>query len=155
MVLMIPAVLICRISPSPDPSPESAMTNTLPAASTVRLVGKLTGADTAGRPSPSSPPEPYIPLPATVETIPDAPILAMRLLAVSVISKVPSRSTVTLLGFRNWAEIAGVPSPAGDPLPATVMIKPEDVISRMRLLLISAMNRLPARSEATRTVFPS
>src|SRR5580692_8446185 len=64
----------------------------------------------------------------------------------------PEVSTATQHGKYNDAEVAGPPSPENPrlPLPATVVMIPviADTL-RMRLLLVSAIKRLPEASTAT------
>src|SRR3974377_321638 len=74
----------------------------------------------------------------------------MRLFPESTKRKFPSGSTARAIGLLSCAEVAGPPSPAKPavPFPATVLITPSGVTLRIRLLLKSAMKRLPAQSKA-------
>src|ERR1039457_3865884 len=119
----------------------------LPALSTATSLGWFSSAAVAGPPSPL---KPAVPLPATVLIVPAAVTFRMRLLP-SAMKRLPALSTAMPAGWNSSAEVAGPPSPLKPavPLPATVLIVPAAVTFRMRLLVSSAMKRLPALSTAT------
>ena len=79
---------------------------------------------------------------ATVLTIPSREILRMLRLGASKKKRSPAPYTAILMGA-TCAMAAGPPSPEEEPLPfpATVVMVPSGVTSRMRLL--SAMKTLP------------
>jgi hypothetical protein len=81
-----------------------------------------------------------------------AATLRMRWLNVSAMNRLPAASTATPWGNQILALVAGPPSPEkiALPVPATVVITPVAVATlRTRLFNVSAMNRLPAASNAT------
>ena len=102
---------------------------------------------------PLSPLKPLLPLPATVVMKPVlVVILRMQLFCVSAINRLPAPSRNTLVGELSAALVAGPPSPPklAVPSPATVVMMPVLAVTlRMRLLPLSAINKLPAASTAT------
>src|ERR1017187_4270072 len=114
----------------------------LPAESTATPVGPFNWALVAGPLSPST-----LPPPATVVITPFE-TLRMRELPSSAMYTLPAESTETPVGPFNWAPVAGPLSPSTLPPPATVVITPFEIL-RMRLLLVSAIYRLPAESRTT------
>src|SRR5579871_2203440 len=77
--------------------------------------------------------------------------LRIRLFRVSAMYTLPAASTATARGPLSMALVASPPSPEKPawPFPATVVMVPPGVTWRMRLLLRSAMYRLPLESTAT------
>ena len=92
-----------------------------------------------------------VPPPATVVMIPLGETLRMRWLSVSAMNRLPAPSIARPPGSFSCALVAGPPSPEKPfvPSPATVVMIPAGKTLRMRLLPVSAMNRLPAPSTAT------
>ena len=119
------------------PAPSTAT----PAVSSAALV--------AGPPSPEEPCK--VPPPATLVMIPLVETLRMWLLPRSAMNRLPAPSTATPSGQFSCALVAGPPLPEkpGVPLPATVAMMPLGKTLRMRLLPVSAINRLPVLSTAT------
>src|ERR1019366_7554473 len=97
--------------------------------------------------APSSPDEPAMPAPATVEITPAGFTLRIAWLAVSAMNRLPAESVAQALGVSNWARRAAPSSPAlpGEPLPAAVCSVPPGDKRRTRWLLVSTMYRVPYR----------
>jgi len=83
-----------------------------------------------------SPPKPAVPLPAAVEITPSDPILRTRWLFVSVTYTTPPAAVLTPSGVFINAFCAAAPSPEYRvvPLPATVLIPPDEFTMRIRAL---------------------
>src|SRR5438552_1157649 len=92
-----------------------------------------------------------LPTRGRLEVWEDALTSRIRLLRESAKKRFPAPSTATPVGKHSRAEVAGPPSPLKPklPFPATVVIVPSGVTSRIRWLKVSAMKRFPAPSTAT------
>ena len=94
---------------------------------------------------------PVSPVPTIVVMLPEGSTLRMRWLPLSAMKRLPVASTATPLGVSNWAWTAGPPSPAKPrtPVPAMVVMMPEESTLCMLLLVVSEKKSLPAASTAT------
>ena len=109
-----------------------------PLPSSAMPMGRANCAWSAG---PPSPPKLSSPVPATVVMVPLVSSRRMRELRVSAMNRLPALSTATPKGEANCAWTAGPPSPPKprSPVPATVVMVPEESTRRIRWLEVSAM----------------
>ena len=111
-----------------------------PDGATHTAFGSCNWAATAGPPSPAAP---AVPLPATVETTPEArSTRRIRWLAESAMNRpAPAGSTANPWGQWRVAAPAGPPSPeyAACPVPTSVVTAPRESTRRTRWLNVSAM----------------